>query len=112
MKIMKKGLVYQAKNLITGKIYIGCTIRDLKIRIREHWSKSIIASKAVTKSGKPKRLPKFQKALVNSKREDWEWTVLKTDIPRPDLKAWEIFYMVLLDSKNNGLNSTWGIGRH
>ena len=40
IKELKTGIIYEAKNAITGKSYVGQTTTSLKLRIKRHYNHS------------------------------------------------------------------------
>ena len=107
--MLKTGVIYAAVNKTTGMMYIGQTVRDLKIRKGEHISRS--KKVVLDKKGKIKKPVKFHQALIDWDETHWDWIILKSDIPIRDLTAYEIYFIVLHNSYHNGYNSNWGINR-
>lgn len=84
------GLIYCAFNKITGMYYVGATTLGMQQRKIGHYT--------------VRKKYKFQIALAESKKEDWEWTVLEREIPLKQLHDREAFWMKEKDSVNNGYN--------
>lgn len=59
------GIIYQAKNIITGKSYIGQTITKFAVRKRGHYNKTNNGSNTY-----------FHNALRKHGFENFEWTIL------------------------------------
>jgi len=97
---MRTSKIYQAYNKITGKSYIGQTIKSLKDRKYQHYYDA-------------KKLNKyyFHKALNKYKVEDWVWSILEKGIPVEDSNDKEIFYIAKHETYGSGgYNSTAGGG--
>ena len=90
------GVIYAAINLITGKIYIGQTVRKFNIRISRHFSDSKFYDS------------KFPRALKKYSKNDWEWKILYNNAPREYLSAMERWVVANYDTYNCGYNSTIG----
>ena len=93
---MRTGIIYQAINLINGKMYIGQTIRKLKTRITEHYHN-------VKNSNN-----KFSNALQKYSKESWKWEVLIDNVPIGQLNLFEKSYIWGLSTFEFGYNSTTG----
>lgn len=83
MDRVRTGCIYSITNLINGKVYVGRTIRNPEMRFREHcrpkkskWNKSLI-NDAIQKYGKAA----------------FEFRVLETEVPEPELDALEEAYI-------------------
>jgi len=100
----KTGIIYMATNKISGKSYIGQTIRALKKRIREHFYDSNI----IKKDGSFKHTFKFANALRKYQEGDWKWKILLDDIPQKYLATKEEWSVAKHDTFHNGYNSTKG----
>lgn len=92
---MAIGIIYLAKNLISGKCYVGQTTRTLEQRKKEHYWKTI------------KDDYKFGRALQKYKGTDWEWSIL-AEVPIEELTNYEIFFIKDLDCFKNGYNTLSG----
>lgn len=94
------GSIYLITNLINNKKYVGQTKRQITTRIKEHLQ---IAQNT-----------KYNLHLYNSIRkygvDNFSIEVLKTDIPEMELDKWEMYYIGLYDTYNNGYNNTLGGG--
>ena len=62
---MRKGIIYKAKNIINGKIYIGKTVKSLKRRKTEHQSKNKQVKKSYLKN-----------SIFKYGKENFEWSIL------------------------------------
>lgn len=93
---MRTGIIYQATNLINGKMYIGQTIRKLKTRITEHYHN-------VKNSNN-----KFSNALQKYSKENWKWEILVDNVPIGQLNLFEKSYIWGLSTFEFGYNSTTG----
>ena len=85
------GCVYQARNKIDGKLYVGKTVSDLKTRKSAHLS--------VARSGKGRL---FQNALRKYGAENFEWSVLFSSENKSELCVMEKEFVHLLGSKAPG----------
>lgn len=98
---MRIGLIYQYKNKINGKIYIGQTTLSLDKRHQRH-----------IRSAKSENADDyFHRALRKYGVDNFELTILEDNIPLNNLDEREIFYIKTLDSyytSNNGYNMTKG----
>ena len=92
---METGIIYKAHNPINGKCYIGQTIHSLTKRMNDH------------KSSSKAKDYHFYYAIRKYGFDTFEWEVLKT-APVEELSKWEMYYIGLYDSYNNGYNSTLG----
>lgn len=94
---MTTGTIYLAKNTISGKCYVGQTIRTLEQRKREHLRKTINDDY------------KFGRALQKYPKDSWEWSILaEADIEK--LNDLERYFVKDLDSYKNGYNCNVGGG--
>lgn len=83
----KEKIIYLAKNKNNGKIYIGQTSRDLKIRIADHVkpSSSCLA---------------FSNAIKKYGKNNFEWSVLDVCSDQKELNDKEIYYISKYNSNN------------
>jgi hypothetical protein len=87
-----KAIIYCAENTISGKKYIGRTIRTLEIRKKEHFTKTV------------KRTHRFATALKCYPLESWKWYILiEVDIEKAD--EYELFFINDLGTYENGYNT-------
>jgi len=96
----RRGIIYQAKNIINSKCYIGKTVENLESRKWKHHSES----------NKIKPKYKFHRALKKYSKENFEWFIIgyiDNDIEHR-LNEMEMFFIKKYDSKNNGYNMTDG----
>lgn len=89
----RRGLIYMAECVKTGKVYIGQTRMTLQQRIKSHYY--------TVNAG---RMGKFQNALRKYPPEFWIWYVLQDNIPVSKLNDSEKFYM-----RDVGMKSTYNI---
>lgn len=95
VKDSAKAIIYCAENTISGKKYIGKTIRSLENRIQEHFRKTV------------KYDYKFSRALKCYPCDSWQWSILaEVDIEKAN--EYERFFISDLDTYSNGYNSTPG----
>lgn len=87
MSITAKAIIYCAENLISGKKYIGRTLRTLSIRKKEHFSKTI------------KYTHRFATALKCYPKESWNFYVLK-EVEYEQADYYEKFFIADLDTCN------------
>lgn len=93
-------IIYKITNNVNHKCYIGQTIRDLGLRIREHKSKA----KHRTDSGYA-----IAKAINKYGAENFSWDVLCVCESLEELDEKERYYISLYDSfGRNGYNLTEG----
>lgn len=100
----KTGIIYIATNKISGKSYIGQTVKILNKRMDGHYKDSILKNN----NGSWKHTFKFANALRKYKKEDWEWQILFDDVARKDLCLMEQWAIYDIDTFHNGYNSTEG----
>ena len=87
-------IIYRATNLLNGKMYIGQTIKSLKIRINAH-----IQFKGNTY---------FKKAINKYGIENFKWDVLCECKDIDELNKMEEFCITFWDTFRNGYNETTG----
>lgn len=87
------GIIYRAYNKVTGKSYIGKTVRELSIRRKQH-----------IKNAKTQHNYKFVNALRCYCESVWEWSVL-IEVEIEELDKYEQFFIQDLDTLKNGYNS-------
>jgi group I intron endonuclease len=96
--IIMNGIIYNIKNKINNKIYIGQTTRSFETRINEHInypSNCSIVDRAIQKYGE----------------NNFEWKILEEDIDNQrDLNLLEKFWIIHLETRTtqNGYNITSG----
>jgi group I intron endonuclease len=90
-------IIYKCVNKITGKIYIGQTVKSLESRIKNH----IKTSKTNAKS-------KFHKALSSYGECNFDWIIIDTASSKAELNELEIQYIKEYDSIENGYNMVDG----
>jgi group I intron endonuclease len=100
MTTTKMGIIYKATNTVTGKVYIGQTIRTLEKRIRGHRTLAF-------RKEKPKF--KFHKAIRKYGLEAFIWEVVLTCLVE-ELNDKETTCIKENDSYRNGYNMTEGGG--
>lgn len=94
------GYIYCITNNVNGKQYIGQTKRNNITRLKEHFQiaentrKNLHLYNAIRKYG----------------RENFSITILKDGLVEDDLDKWEMYYIGLYDTFNNGYNNTVGGG--
>ena len=86
------GIIYQAYNTVTGKSYVGQTVKDLATRRSRHYS-----------AAKTKKY-KFAQALKKYAEKYWIWKVL-IKVPINYLDEYEIFFISELNCCRDGYNS-------
>lgn len=95
-------LIYKITNVRNGKIYIGQTTRNLKIRKAEHFQVANNIKRIVHPTP-------LQLALREEGRAAFEWEVLEVCTDCGHLNEREKFYIKLLNSQiPNGYNQTIG----
>lgn len=90
-------IIYKCKNKISGKVYIGQTVKALESRIAEH-----------IKIAKTKAKSKFHKALLSYGVENFYWNILITANSKEELNTLEIRYINEYDSIKSGYNMIEG----
>lgn len=91
LEILKKRGVYQIKNLVTNKIYIGSTITSFIYRWRQHHSK--------LKMGKHENAH-LQSSYIKYGDSNFEYTVLYVGTSLEDIRTREQEFINILDSCN------------
>lgn len=87
------GVIYKLTNIHTGKSYVGQTTNP-KNRYKSHFN---------LKGNKGKT--KMQKALLEYPNEsDWEFIILKDNIPLDEMNKNEIYYIAYYNTVNDGYN--------
>lgn len=92
------GCIYKATNIVNGKIYIGKTIRPLKVRIHGH----IRASK--------KGMGYFQRALRKYGSDAFTWEEIYKSDNEKELFNKEKEYIALYESNKDGVGYNLTIG--
>jgi len=95
--VIRTGVIYLIKNTINGKVYIGQTIQNPKVRFRDHFRldrcDTILLSRAGIKYGK----------------SSFCLEILESDIPKDQLDEKELFYIKKYRSQTpNGYNIAAG----
>lgn len=105
LEILKKRGVYQIKNLVTNKIYIGSTITSFIYRWRQHQSK--------LKMGKHENAH-LQSSYTKYGDSNFEYTVLYVGVSLEDIRIKEQELIDSLDSSNpdKGYNLDPVVDRH
>ena len=102
---MKMGIIYCAYNKKNGKRYIGQTFHDLEKRKRVHYSKY---SNCIF----------FHRALMEYKKEDWEWKIIDNGDMPAELNLKEQFWIKFFNTTssqygyNIGEGGQGNIGKH
>lgn len=95
------GIVYKVTNNITGKVYIGQTVRGLTSRRREHLSDT----------RRKKYVSYFHKAIRKYGEEVFDWDVIEYCYSKEEMDGMEFHYIMQYKSfKPNGYNLTFGGG--
>lgn len=93
-------VIYKITNLVNGKIYVGKTIHDLKVRIGQHKNDS----KSTTRS--------YSSKLYNAiKKYGWDsfkWEIVEKCKNESELNEREIFWIKNLGTINGGYNINEG----
>jgi group I intron endonuclease len=92
------GCIYQAKNIVNGKCYIGKTVKSLTRRANRHKDDAKAGSGAC-----------FHRALIKYGLESFQWDVLYQSGDEKKLFEMEIMFIRLLNTMTpNGYNLTAG----
>lgn len=96
-------IIYKVTNLVNGKVYIGLTIRTLKVRKLEHLNNTNNSSNNVV----------FHRAIHKYGEDNFKWEVIDTAETTDELKSKEIcwiqYYNSFINAENsNGYNMTLG----
>lgn len=92
-------IIYKALNKLTGKTYVGATLKTLESRIKDHLRK---ASKKVG--------GEFQGAIRTYGEDAFEWTTIDTADSNNELAEKEKDYIIKYNSKEDGYNADRGGG--
>lgn len=92
------GIIYKATNKVSGKSYIGQTIKTLKQRKREHLNEARRGDKDFY----------FYRAIRKYGTENFVWLKLCECKSKNELDRMEKYYIVYYDSFENGYNLTLG----
>lgn len=95
------GTIYKIENNINGKIYIGQTIQELKIRFKRHCSFSALSEAEAN-------MP-IKKAIKKYGKENFTISVIE-ECDDSIINEREIFWIEKYDSFKNGYNATLGGG--
>lgn len=98
---MRKGVIYRAKSLDSGKCYIGQTVQKLKRRMLRHISDAFNCDSDLH----------FHRALRKYGKDRWEWTIVEENINEVNLNDREVFWIDKFNSYKNGYNMNEGGGR-
>jgi len=91
--------VYKCTNLINNQIYIGIT-NSFDRRILEHFRNA--------KNNEDKNKSKLYNAIRKYGSQNFKFEIIDECSDIEELKNKEIYYIELFDSKNKGMNSTFG----
>ena len=94
----KTGTIYKIENLINGKVYIGQTIQDFKVRKDSHLYELENGVKVNAK---------FQNAWNKYGKENFEFNIIGS-YPVSELDKREVEFIKKYDSYRNGYNATTG----
>ena len=90
-------VVYKVTNMINGKVYIGKTESDLKVRRAGHYQSVKRGSES-----------NFHRALRKGNRNDFKWEILNEYNTKEDMNIAEVNYIKEYDTYKNGYNMTEG----
>lgn len=96
------GLIYQARNRLNNKVYIGQTIFSLEVRTKRH---KYDTNKISHKNNY------FYNALRKYGWDSFEWSILEENVDPVDLNSRETHWITKLDTYKNGYNSRSGGGQ-
>jgi len=91
------GIIYCATNTTNGKKYIGATMRGIKERKYGHYCGGLSVRKI-----------HFQEVLQSTPKEIWDWSILEENISKEELGRRETFWIIKLDTFENGYNRNYG----
>ena len=91
LEILKKKGVYQIRNLVTDKVYIGSTITSFIYRWRQHYSKLKMGKHEYTH---------LQRSYIKYGDSNLEYTVLYVGTSLEDIRTKEQEFINILDSCN------------
>lgn len=97
--VMNRYIIYQAKNVFTGDVYVGATTKSLDERKNDHLQKSSKGSDIF-----------FHQAIQTYGSDSFLWTELDSTNSINELAEKETEYIYLYDSFKNGYNSDKGGG--
>lgn len=105
LEILKKRGVYQIKNLVTGKVYVGSTTTSFIYRWRQHHSK--------LKMGRHENAH-LQSSYIKYGDSNFEYTILYVGTSLEDIRTKEQEFINALDScnPNRGYNLDTIVDRH
>jgi len=98
---MRKGKIYLVTDKIIGKHYIGQTLSNLDIRMKNHF-------KTANNKLSCGYYDHFHKMLRFLGKDNFEWKIIENDIPEELLNEKEKYYIEKYDSYENGYNSNPG----
>jgi len=96
------GIIYQATNILDGKVYIGQTVRDLNDRKNGHFYKAV----------KENKNEHFCNAIKKYGKENFIWETICKCQSKEELDEIEQEYIWLNNSNNNILGYNISIGGH
>jgi group I intron endonuclease len=89
-------IIYKCENKISGKVYIGQSVKSLEDRKEQH----------IKKSNSPKS--KFHKALKSYGVDNFNWEIIDTANSKDELNQKEMHYILEYNSMENGYNMVNG----
>jgi len=101
LKLIIMGTIYKIENNINGKVYIGQTIQELKIRFKRHCSFSALSKE---ESNMP-----IKRAIKKYGKENFTISVIE-ECDNSIINEREIFWIKKHNSFKNGYNATLGGG--
>jgi group I intron endonuclease len=96
--INMENIIYKVKNILNGKLYIGCTTTGLQHRMKEH--RYSCESK--------NRKSKFCSAIIKYGFDNFDFTILEKCNTPKEMFEREMYYIKLYETKENGYNLTNG----
>jgi group I intron endonuclease len=90
-------IIYKCQNKISGKVYIGQTIKSLTNRIEQH-----------IKVANRKSKSKFHKALISYGIDNFDWIIIDTANTKDELNKLEIDYIQKYNCIDDGYNMVDG----
>lgn len=97
MKVEKEYIIYKVTNILNRKIYIGMTLKSLKARKGDHFSKVKMGSNSY-----------FHNALRKYGTSGFLWEHIASTFSWEVLGKLETFFIEQFDSFNKGYNMTLG----